>query len=69
MTPLNGTQQFLPGDPVPFSKAYQEHDPHTWEPVRRLLISRGDVFPPAKREGGFFTLVGAVIEKKRAAAG
>ena len=69
MMPLNGTQQFLPGDEVPYSKAYQEHDPHTWEPVRRLLISRGDVFPPAKREGGFFTLVGAHLEKKRAAAG
>lgn len=50
-------QQFLPGDPAPQTGQYQEHEPHTWKCVRRLLIPSGDAFPRAQSAGGFFTFV------------
>jgi len=50
-------QKFFPGDPVPESGHYQEHDPGSQRPVRDLLIPAGDGFPQPLFEGGFFTLL------------
>jgi hypothetical protein len=57
--------QFRPGDRAPASKAYVELDPFTWNPVRRLLVARGEVFPATKDQGGFFTPLDALDVGRR----
>jgi len=51
--------QFLPGEEVPQSGAYQEHELPSGHVVRRLLLLREDIFPRAHTAGGFFTLMEA----------
>ena len=56
--------KFLPGERAPYTSAYHERDPWTWRVVRRLLLPRGDAFPAASKEGGFYTRRDASAEPR-----